>query len=159
MFPPEISQMKFRFQSLLTSTVCVSVLAAALLAAMARAEDTVEPSHIRQASATPPASNVTIISPGEVAATPQMWFYEQSLARYNDPKTAIRAAAEFKSAQRRARMAAMQWYGLSNSRPAAGIDPVDGPWGPQWIGNGYNPNTWVAPGATMWVIPGVASGY
>ena len=27
------------------------------------------------------------ISPGDVTATPDMWFYEQSLRQYNDPKT------------------------------------------------------------------------
>lgn len=151
--------MNFRLRSLIASATCASTLAAIVLSATVRADEPTEPSHIRQTSATPPAPNVPIISPSEVAATPQMWFYEQSLARYNDPKTAIRATAELKANQRRARMAAMQWYGYSNSRPAAGIDPVDGPWGPQWIGNGYNPNNWLAPGATMWVIPGVASGY
>ena len=103
-----------------------------------------------------------VISTGPVAATPEMWFYEQALHRYDDPKNAVRANAEFKANQRRARLAAMQWYGYSNSRPTAGIDPLHGPLQPQWVGNGYNPNYWVVPPATtpiIWAAPGVARGY
>jgi hypothetical protein len=134
---------------------CISVLSVA-----ARATDeATEPSHIRTASSTPPSSNITIVSPAEVSATPQMWFYEQSLARYNDPKYAVRAAAEYKANQRRARMTATQWYGYSNSRPAMGMDPVDGPTQAQWIGNGYQPTSWIAPSVSIWAIPGVANGY
>jgi hypothetical protein len=101
------------------------------------------------------------MSPGEVTATPEMWFYEQALQRYDDPKYAIRAAAEQRAAQRRARIAAMEWYGYSNSRPLWGTDPVHGTLNPQWVGNGYDPFTWVAPSYTsvIWNIPGVASGF
>ncbi len=73
-----------------------------------------------------------------------MWFYEQAIRHYDDPKNAVRAAAEFKANQRRAQIAAMDWYGMSNQRPASGIDPFAGPLSPTWIGNGYYPNQWVA---------------
>jgi hypothetical protein len=107
------------------------------------------------------STSVPVISPGEVQATPEMWFYEQAIRRYDDPKNAVRAAAEFKANQRRARIAAMDWYGYSNLRPASGIDPFAGPLSPTWIGNGYYPQTWVSPTRPMsvWVIPGVISGY
>jgi hypothetical protein len=107
------------------------------------------------------ASTVPAISPGEVQATPEMWFYEQAIRRYDDPKNAVRAAAEFKANQRRARMAAMEWYGYSNLRPASGIDPFAGPLSPTWIGNGYYPQTWVAPSrpTAVWAIPGVITGF
>ena len=139
------------------------LIAGAFLAVLPRAtwaaDAATEPSHIRTASSTPPSSTITIVSPSEVNATPQMWFYEQSLAHYNDPKYAVRAAAEYKANQRRARMTATQWYGYSNSRPAMGMDPVDGPTQAQWIGNGYQPTSWIAPSVSMWAIPGVANGY
>jgi len=138
-------------------------LAALLAASIVRADDP-EPNRIRQAALTPaipaaPQTSITIASPGLVQATPEMWFYQQELTRYNqpNPKTLVRIDAEQKAGQRRARIAAMQWYGYSNSRPTSGIDPVDGPLSPQWIGNGYNSYYWVQP--SIWVLPGIARGY
>jgi hypothetical protein len=126
----------------------------------APAQIKVQNSHAQTVTQTS-ASTVPVISPGEVQATPEMWFYEQAIRRYDDPKNAVRAAAEFKANQRRARMATMEWYGYSNLRPASGIDPFAGPLSPTWIGNGYYPQTWVSPSRPMsvWVIPGVISGY
>jgi hypothetical protein len=137
------------------SFIALTAVLAAISVSALRADDT-EPGHVRPISTAPattaPTSSVTV-SPGMVNATPEMWFYEQSMRRYDDPKTAVRAAAEFRSAQRRARLAATQWYGYSNSRPASGIDPVDGYTQFQWIGNGYNPNTWIAPSNSTWMMP------
>lgn len=96
--------------------------------------------------------DLRLLSPGEVQATPEMWFYEQELRRYNDPKTALRAHAEAKAAQRRARLSAMAWYGYSNSRPQAGIDVVHGQYSPTWISNGYSPFSWVGSTNTSTVI-------
>ena len=78
-----------------------------------------------------------------------MWFYTQELRRYDDPRNAIREQAAIKTAQRNARLAAMQWYGLSNSRPMTGVDCLHGVYAPRWVSNGYNPAEWVgAAGAT-----------
>src|SRR5262249_31764441 len=71
---------------------------------------------------TPSTAGLHVISPGEVAATPEMWFYEQQIRRYDDPTIAFRAISAQKAAERRARLAAMKWYGFSNSRPQASID-------------------------------------
>lgn len=133
------------------------VFAVLLTTAIARAGDSAEPKRIEPVSTAPTA--ITIASQGQVQATPDMWFYQQELARYNEPnsKALVRAAAQEKAAQRRARIAAMQWYGYSNSRPTAGIDPVNGPISPQWVGNGYNSYYWVQP--SIWVLPGMARGY
>lgn len=126
-------------------TACALVV----IAANARAQD----SGVRPASASPPA-DLQVVSPGEVAATPEMWFYDQERQRYEDPKNAIRARAEQKVAQRQARISAMKWYGLSNSRPRAGIDVVHGVYSPQWVSNGYSPFQWPGPsGGTMFVTP------
>jgi len=136
------------------------VLATLIAATIARADDP-EPNRIQPAGLSPtaPQPSVTIASPGQVQATPEMWFYQQELARYNNPnpKALVRAAEQQKADQRRARIAAMQWYGYSNSRPTAGIDPVNGPLSPQWVGNGYNSYYWVQP--SIWVLPGMAHGY
>ena len=58
----------------------------------------------------------SVVSPGELKATPEMWFYEQYMHQYLNPKMAVRANAEFKAEQRQRRLAAMQWFGFSNSR-------------------------------------------
>ena len=146
-----------------------AVFLGALIPTTLQADDAPDPIRIQkssretavtQASASTPAS-APLISPGEVTATPEMWFYEQAIRRYDDPKNAVRAVAEQKANQRRARIAAMDWYGMSNLRPSSGIDPFAGPLSPTWIGNGYYPNQWVAPArpTAVWIIPGVAGGY
>jgi hypothetical protein len=92
------------------------------------------------------------ISPGEVAATPDMWFYEQSLRQYNDPRSVIRQKAEFRTAERMRRLAALRWFGFSNSRPSVGIDPIHGDYGPFWSsGNVYQPFRW-AGGRTATIV-------
>jgi hypothetical protein len=87
------------------------------------------------------------ISPGEVTATPEMWFYQQELQQYQDPKVAVREKAEMRAAQRLRRMAAMKWFGFSNQRPRAGVDPFHGDYSPSWSGNNSNyPFRWYGNG-------------
>jgi hypothetical protein len=105
-----------------------------------------------------PAS-ATIISPGEVAATPEMWFYEQERLRYADPRQAVRAQAEYRAMQRSRRLAAMKWFGFSNSRPIANPDPVHGIYSPRFVGNGYLPSYWVGSGSSVIVAQQPARRY
>jgi hypothetical protein len=72
------------------------------------------------------------ISAGELTATPEMWFYEQSLRQYNDPKWVLRQKAEFRSAERARRIETLRWYGFSSARPTTGADPIHGYYGPRW---------------------------
>jgi hypothetical protein len=88
----------------------------------------------------PQRESARMISPGE---TPEMWFYEQERRRTEDPETIVRANAQEKATQRRARLAALAWFGLSNSRPTASPDPIHGPYSPRWISNGYQPSEWI----------------
>jgi hypothetical protein len=93
----------------------------------------------------------TTISPGELKATPEMWFYEQSLRQYKDPKMAVRAKAEVYAHQRLQRLESMKWFGLSNSRPRANSDPYHGDYSPQWTANpGYYPSRWSGMGQTWY---------
>ena len=75
------------------------------------------------------------LSSGQVTPTPEMWFYEQQLREYLDPKMSIRRVVEQRAAERRARLAAMKWYGYSNLRPVAGPDPYNSDYSPGWGGN------------------------
>ncbi len=87
------------------------------------------------------------ISPGDVGPTPEMWFYEQYQQDYLDPKMQVRKNAEFRASQRRARLAAMQWFGFSNSRPRVGTDPFHGDYAPTWTSNNTAfPFRWTAVG-------------
>lgn|GEM_PF-706722 len=99
-------------------------------------------------------SRTTIhLSPGELSATPEMWFYEQALRQYQDPKTAVRQKAEFRVAERQRRLTSLKWYGISNARPRVGTDPVHGDFAPVWTsGNHYHPYRWSPSGYGTVVI-------
>ncbi|MEX2140512.1 MAG: hypothetical protein WD894_14710 [Pirellulales bacterium] len=107
-------------------------------------------------SRTPPRTSTTmpaqILSPGEVTATPEMWFYEQERLRDADPRQAVRARAEYRALQRSRRLAALKWFGFSNSRPIVNSDPFHSTYSPRWVGNGYLPSYWVAGSPTPVVI-------
>ncbi|MBN1394017.1 MAG: hypothetical protein JW959_03215 [Pirellulales bacterium] len=84
-----------------------------------------------------------VVSPGELKATPEMWFYDQAMRQYNNPKAMVRLKAEFHAWQRMRRLASMRWFGLSNSRPMASADPYCGDYAPRWTANpGYFPDRW-----------------
>jgi hypothetical protein len=92
------------------------------------------------------------LSPGELQATPEMWFYEQERLRYLDPKNAVRANAEFRAGQRARRLAALRWFGFSNARPTANPDPFHGSYSPRWVSGGYVPSQWSGVGSATVVI-------
>jgi hypothetical protein len=77
-----------------------------------------------------------------LSRTPEMWFYEQERIRYEDPKAAVRRRAELRGAQRGERLAAQQWYGISNSRPMVSTTPLMGSYAPYWGSNTYDPKRW-----------------
>ena len=79
----------------------------------------------------------------QVAQTEDMWFYLQELRRYDDPQVALRRKAEEKARQRRQRLAAMKWFGWSQSRPTASPTPTMGVYSPSWVGNGADPYHWI----------------
>jgi hypothetical protein len=83
------------------------------------------------------------VSPGELKATPEMWFYDQAMKQYKDPKMAVRAKAELVARQRLRRLESMKWFGFSNARPRANSDPYHGDYSPGWVANpGFYPGRW-----------------
>ncbi len=95
---------------------------------------------------------ITSVSPGELKATPEMWFYEQYMQQYQDPKMAVRARAEFEADQRQRRLAAMRWFGMSNSRPKACCDPFHNDYSPGWYSNNSAyPYRWEGVGPTWYI--------
>jgi len=105
-----------------------------------------------------PAGNSNVVpsvtvGTGQVTPTPEMWFYEQRLREYLNPKLAIRRVAEQRSAQRRARIAARKWYGYSNLRPTASPDPWNSNYSPAWGGNNsLYPELWSGYGPSYVVL-------
>lgn len=89
---------------------------------------------------------------GQITPTPEMWFYQEDLRQYQDPKAAVRQKAEYRSAQRQQRMAALKWYGFSNQRPMASTDPFHSDYSPKWTGPAVNyPNRWYQ-SSRPWVV-------
>lgn len=110
-----------------------SALLLLLLAASARAEKPVTTSQGLDA----------VVSPGELKATPSMWFYDQAMRQYKDPKMAVRANAEAHAQMRLQRIESMRWFGLSNIRPRASSDPYHNDYSPGWVATpGYYPSRW-----------------
>ena len=106
--------------------------------------------HVARRSAEPfVAQGGQVATSGVVKPTVAMWFYEQELQRHDDPKTAIRRRAEFRAQQRQSRLAAMRWYGKSNSRPTASPTPFTSGYSSYWGSNTYNPQRWQAVGPTI----------
>ena len=90
-----------------------------------------------------PKTEPRATSLGDLKPTTEMWFYEQAMRQYQDPKLAVRRNAEFRGQQRQQRLAAMQWYGLSNARPRASSDPIHTEYSPGWASNNvYYPYRW-----------------
>ncbi len=75
------------------------------------------------------------ITPGEVAATPEMWFYQEQMNRRENPKEAVRRKAEMRTAQREARLASRRWYGISLMRPMTSTAIMNGESAAVWTGN------------------------
>jgi hypothetical protein len=98
-----------------------------------------------------PAGHFTPPSLSAPPVTPELWIYAQELQRHDDPAQAVRRKAEIKADQRMSRLAALKWYGMSNSRPDASVTPTMGIYSPAWIGNGWNRYDWIGGGTSVGV--------
>ncbi len=102
-----------------------------------------------------PTVTTEATSVGQVAPTPEMWFYDQELRQRYSPELAVRRKAEFETDQRMRRMAAREWFGIDNSRPIANPTPhIGGSYSPMWTGGGRNAYHWAgrSHGAT-YIVP------
>lgn len=88
------------------------------------------------------------------ATSPEMWYYQQQLERYDDPKTAVRRNAEFQAQQRMARLEAMKWHGVSIARPLASPTPFTSMYSATWQSNPYRPLAWYTSGHPTIVVTG-----
>jgi hypothetical protein len=105
------------------------------------------------APSNPPAVDIDKLPrPGSMSMsqmTPEMWLYMQERERHDDAKEAVRRKAEFRTAQRQRRIAAREWFGYSNSRPAANSDPWMAGYSAHWsANNAMRPDQWIGNGRT-----------
>ena len=135
----------------------LALLAAAgavLLAAQAQAQQPRNTTRLVPPAARAPRQQADALTDGTTSLTqmtPEMWFYQQEMRRYDDPRAAVRRKAEYRAAQRQRRIAAMEWYGYSNSRPIANPTPfASGPYSPGWVSNNYRaPMEWSGGGRSV----------
>jgi hypothetical protein len=85
------------------------------------------------------------LSVGTLSPTPEMWFYEQMRQDANNPELIVRRRAEQAAAERKARIAARAWYGVSLARPQAHVTPFTYHYSPTWTPNTKYPYSWTAP--------------
>lgn len=94
-----------------------------------------------EAASTGSTSTTELANPTQT--TPEMWFYLQEQKRLEDPKQIIRRKAQEEGAQRRQRIAARKWFGLSNMRPTVNpIPSMSSSYSPMWAGNHWDPYRW-----------------
>jgi len=91
----------------------------------------------------PAAAEFTAPNLSTPNVTPELWLYSQEMRRHDDSAQAVRRRAELRADQRSQRLAALKWFGLSNSRPQASPIPLMGVYSPAWVGNGPNRYDWV----------------
>jgi hypothetical protein len=124
-------------------SIAITILLA-LSATAARAQTQAQKSNAATAAKTDQHSSFSL---GDLKPTTDMWFYEQAKEQYDNPKVAVRKAAEFRAEQRQRRLETMHWFGLSNARPYASSDPIHTDYSPGWASNNYYaPYRWVGAG-------------
>jgi hypothetical protein len=71
----------------------------------------------------------------------QTW-YRQTSTYQPDTRAIIHQKAQARGAQRDARLASLNWYGMSNSRPTAAPTPFSSLYSPVWQQPGGRPFAW-----------------
>jgi len=127
------------------SAAAILLMASAAMAQQPRVPKLTSPSPVLHTQ-TPAATHFTPPSLTTPNVTPEMWVYSQELRRHDDPAQAVRRKAEINADQRLSRLAALRWYGMSNSRPDACPIPLMSGYSPSWVGNSFNRYDWSAIG-------------
>jgi len=98
----------------------------------------------------PAISPVSPVSPGEAPMTREARAHEQYLLQSQAQAESIRRAAIARADQRTRRLESQRWFGISNSRPMANVDPYNGDYSPGWVSNyPYYPMRWVGIGEPL----------
>jgi hypothetical protein len=80
----------------------------------------------------------------------ESWYYQQPNYQPS-PRAIIHQKAFARSAQREARLASLNWYGMYNARPTAAPTPFTSLYSPVWQVPGGRPYAWYPTWRTMYV--------
>ncbi len=122
-----------------------ALIVAGLWAAEAKAQDKSPGNSVQFSEPT--------VSWGQLTPTPSMWYYEQEMKHYMDPKMMARRKAEYQARQRYLRLASRRWFGISLLRPRWSAMPWSQPLAPHWVATYQDPYAW--PGAGRVSVPWV----
>jgi hypothetical protein len=124
-------------------TICISWLGlVGVAAAQAPLVKTVAAPARSSVEVTPPPPQPA--SPGEAAMSREARAHEQHLLQSQVAAESVHQAAKFRAEQRTRRLESQRWYGISNTRPMASVDPYDGDYSPGWISNyPFYPYRWI----------------
>jgi len=126
---------------------------AGIAAAQSPQVKTVAPPAKSSADLTPPAPQS--VSPGEAAMSREARAHEQHLLQSQAAAESVHRAAVARAEQRTRRLESQRWYGISNSRPTASVDPYDGDYSPGWISNyPFSPYRWIGGGESWGFVEG-----
>ncbi len=102
---------------------------------------------------TPPAPQAT--SPGEALMTREARAHEQHLLQSQAQDESVHRAAVARAEQRTRRLESQRWFGISNSRPTASVDPYDSDYSPGWVSNyPFYPYRWIGSGQPWSLVEG-----
>jgi hypothetical protein len=79
------------------------------------------------------------------------WYYQPPKYQSNT-RAIIQEKAQTRAYQRQERLAAMSWYGMSNSRPTAAPTPFTSLYSPVWQMPGGRPYAWYPRGWPTYVV-------
>jgi hypothetical protein len=104
----------------------------------------------------PPAPlAVSTASPGEAQISREARAHEQYLLQSQAQAESVHRAAMARFEQRTRRLESQRWFGISNSRPTANVDPYDGDYSPGWVSNYlFYPYRWVGGGEPWGFVEG-----
>jgi hypothetical protein len=94
--------------------------------------------------------------PGQTAhsesASDNWYDYDQQPQYRPNPTAIIQQKAQYRAMQRQARIASMQWYGMSNARPTAAATPFCSMYSPAWQMPGGRPYAWYSCERPVYII-------
>ena len=123
--------------------------------AHARTSDDILPPLPAATPAPPTPLAMPAASPGETLTTREIRAHEQYLLESQARNESVHRAAVARFEQRTRRLESQRWFGISNSRPTASVDPYDGDYSPGWVSNYlFYPYRWVGGGAPWDFVEG-----
>ena len=95
----------------------------------------------------PPAPAPPGVSPGDALMNREARTHEQHLLQSQAQAESVHRAAIARADQRTRRLESQRWFGISNSRPTASVDPYNGDYSATWTSNyPFYPLRWVGGG-------------